>query len=83
MYSSTTTAPGFSAVLTAEAPICGSGAPLVASNQSQVVTSPAHPAHYPASVSCEWVVDAGSPVKIYIFLFGIIKIQVISFIRHQ
>ena len=48
-------------MLTAEAPICGSGAPLVASNQSQVVTSPAHPAHYPASVSCEWVVDAGSP----------------------
>ena len=71
-------APGFSAVFTAEDPICGSLVPLNATNITQVtfieqweinmsshlqtLTSPGHGSgHYPAGLSCEWILDSVAP----------------------
>ena len=54
--------PGFTAVFTAEDPVCGSLLPLNATNVTQVIQSPNFgPGNlYPLGVNCEWILDSGS-----------------------
>ena len=59
---SVNSAPGFTAVFTAEAPVCGSRLALTATNITQFLQSPNFgPGNlYPLGVNCEWILDSGS-----------------------
>ena len=54
--------PGFTAVFTAEDPVCGSRLALNVTNTTQTLQSPNFgPGNlYPLGVNCEWILDSGS-----------------------
>ena len=54
----TNSSSGFSAVLTAEDPICGSHVPINATNDTQIIESPNFDNNYPLGVTCQWVIDS-------------------------
>ena len=57
--------PGFTAVFTAEDPVCGSRLALNATNITQTLQSPNFgPGQlYPLGVNCEWILDSGSRLE--------------------
>ena len=53
-------APGFSAVLTAEEPLCGSLLPLNATSEEEVLESPGFGSGYPLGITCRWTLAASN-----------------------
>jgi cubilin len=51
-------AAGFSAVATAEDPLCGSLLPLNATTEEQIIESPGFGSDYPRGITCRWTVAA-------------------------
>ena len=56
----TNSSAGFSAVLSAEDPICGSHVAINATNQTQTLQSPNFGSSYPLGVSCQWLITSPS-----------------------
>ena len=54
----TNSSAGFSAVFTAQDPICGSHVPLNATNETQIIQSPNFGTNYPLGVTCQWIIDS-------------------------
>ena len=46
---------GFSAVATAEDPLCGSLVPLNVTSEEEILQSPGYGSAYPLGVTCQWV----------------------------